>query len=522
MNTQKRMSKEDKADILEMHKNGMTNIDISKKTGFSNTGVRFFLNKMGLESNKPQRDTSRFCQICGVIFIPKSDDGIKKNKYLNCSRQCSNVSRKIRKRSKYSKNQIKEVIRLKKEKFTNDDICNITKVNINTVKSIIRENSLTLSSEDAQSNAYSKKIEKNPNAMEDMRNIRMECPTNEFNIKINKIKTELDKKGNKKSIPLLCKEYGLQESSVRRSMHGRGWSDLIGKQISGPEYEIHEFISSYLPDIEIEQGNRKILKGKEIDIYIPSLNLGIEFCGLYWHNELSPQPRDKKYHYEKMKQCEEKGIRLITIFEDEWLERQKQVKNYLKSVLGINEKRVYARKCKAEEIPKDIAKKFLEDNHIQGKTVFKKAFGLHYEGELLGLVTSNTHHRQGHIDKNVLNRLVFADGVQVIGGASKLLKYLINYSKEQGYSVLLSWSDNRWSQGNVYEKIGFNLTEELGPDYSYYVGGSKRQSKQSNKKKLLIEKGAIGDMSMTERELALTIEFYRVWDCGKKRWEIKL
>lgn len=223
-----------------------------------------------------------------------------------------------------------------------------------------------------------------------------------------------------------------------------------------------------------------------------------------------------------MKQCEEADVRLITIFEDEWLERQKQVKNYLKSVLGINEKRVYARKCEVKEVEKTIAKNFLEDNHIQGKTVFKKAFGLYYEDELLGLVTSNTHHRQGHGSKNVLNRLVFLDGVQVVGGASKLLKYLIKYSKEQGYDALLSWSDNRWSQGNVYEKIGFKLTEELKPDYSYYVGESKRQSKQSNKKKNLLRKGAEGDMSMTERELALTLCFYRIWDCGKKRWEIKL
>lgn len=261
-------------------------------------------------------------------------------------------------------------------------------------------------------------------------------------------------------------------------------------------------------------------KGKEIDIYIPSLNLGIEYCGLYWHSEGNFKSRN--YHYDKMKQANEQGIRLITIFEDEWKYRQKQVKNFLKSVLGAPGTRIYARKCSVEEVCKDVGKGFLEDNHIQGKANFKAAFGLYYDSVLVGLVTGSNHHRQ---DKNsfVLNRLVFKDGVQVVGGASRLLKYLTKYAQDNGYRQLISWSDNRWSEGNVYEKCGFRLENYLNPDYSYIVPKSGvRQSKQSNKKALLLKKGAIGSMDNTERELALTLGYYRIWDCGKKRWVMDL
>lgn len=519
---QKRMKPEDMQKILKMHSDGKTNIEISKKMGFSNTAIRLFLKKNNLQSNKPKRDRSRPCQVCGVIFTPKNDDGIKKNKYLNCSKKCSKISRKNKRRSKYSKKQIEDVKKLKINLFTNKEIEEITKVNINTIKSIIKDEGLELTATQRQKNAYNSKIRKNPEAMENMREVRMTCPTNEFNNNIEKIKNQLERKDNNKSIPYLCKKYGVHDSSVRRSLHLRGMSHLIGNQCSGPEIEIVDFILENKPDLEVVQSERSILKGKEIDIYIPSLRLGIEFCGLYWHNELSPQPREKTYHYNKMKECEKQGIRLITVFEDEWLERQNQVKNYLKSVIGINKKRIYARKCTVKETEKEQAKDFLENNHIQGKTIFKKAFGLYFNNKLVGLITSNSHHRQGHSDKNVLNRLVFADGVQVVGGASKLLKYLIKYSKNAGYKTLISWSDNRWSQGNVYKKIGFKKTEELGPDYSYYVGGNKRQSKQSNKKKLLLNKGAKGDMTMTERDLALTLGFHRIWDCGKLRWEIRL
>jgi len=265
-------------------------------------------------------------------------------------------------------------------------------------------------------------------------------------------------------------------------------------------------------------------KGKEIDIYIPSLNLGIEYCGLYWHNELSPQPRLRAYHYDKMIQANEQGIRLITIFEDEWESRNSQVKGFLKSILKKSKRRVFARKCEVKEVESKEARTFLEKYHIQGKTNFKVALGLFFEDELLGLVTGNTHHRQkGDNPPLVLNRLVFKEDCQIIGGSSKLLKSLMKYGKNSGYEKLISWSDNRWSQGNVYEKIGFILTESLGPDYSYVVEGAReRQSKQSNKKKLLIKKGAVGTMNNTERELALSLNLYRIWDCGKKRWEIDL
>lgn len=259
-------------------------------------------------------------------------------------------------------------------------------------------------------------------------------------------------------------------------------------------------------------------RGKEIDIYIPSLKIGIEYCGLYWHSE---KFKDQKYHHNKLKLAEQEGIRLITIFEDEWKNRQSQVKNFLKSILGIHKTRIYARKCEVKQVDKPLALQFLEDTHIQGRAAHIVAFGLYYQNELVGIVTGNKHHRQG-INDFVLNRLSFKDGYQIVGGASKLLKSLIKYCKEHGYNKLISWSDNRWSQGNVYEKIGFILEQELRPDYSYVTPSGLRESKQSNTKQKLLAKGAVGTMNNTEVELADTLNYKRIWDCGKKRYSLNL
>jgi hypothetical protein len=520
---QNRMTGRDKQKILELHSIGASNIDISKIIKCSNTAIRVFLKKNHLQSNIPKRDRSRPCKVCGKIFTPKYNDGFKKEHYKTCSPQCTSAAISLSK-IKYTQNKIDHVIKLKKELLTNNEIVEITQVNINKIKEIIKNNNLQLTPKQGQINAYEKKLEKNPNCMKNMRDTRLECPTNKFNQKINNIKNILKNPNNKHSIPYLCKKEGLCDTSVRRSMHLRRWEGLIKKQSSSDECEIFDFIKEHLPNIEIQQGNRTILKPKEIDIYIPSLNLGIEYCGLYWHNEFSPQPRDTNYHYNKMLEANKQGIRLITIFEDEWQNKQFQVKSFLKSVLNVIDQKIFARKCNIQEVNQKEAKDFLEKYHIQGKTIFKIALGLYYKDELLGLITGNVHHRQkGNNPPFVLNRLVFKEGVQIVGGTSKLLKHLIDYAKIEGYQTLISWSDNRWSEGNVYGKCGFILESNLKPDYSYVVGETgTRQSKQSNKKKCLLKKGAIGTMNNTERELALTMNLFRIWDCGKKRWMVDL
>ncbi len=257
--------------------------------------------------------------------------------------------------------------------------------------------------------------------------------------------------------------------------------------------------------------NHSILEGKEIDLYSNDLKLGIEYCGLWWHNEKSPHPRLRNYHNDKRLKCEASGVRLITIFEDEWLNRQSQVKSFLKSILQKNTRKLYGRQCEVKSITKEVACEFIEQYHIQGKNYLCKHFsGLFYKDELVGVMTFGTHHRD--TDKLVLDRLCFKEDVSVAGGSSRLFKHLLMTS--QATSVI-SWSDNRWSQGNVYKSLGFTLDEELGPDYSYVdlKKCDKRISKQSQMKK---NTGCPEDK--TEHEFALEQGLARIYDCGKKRW----
>lgn len=230
-------------------------------------------------------------------------------------------------------------------------------------------------------------------------------------------------------------------------------------------------------------------RSKEIDVYIPSKNFGIEYCGLYWHSD--KKSTDKRRHLKKLHKANGLNISLITIFEDEWKGHSNQVKSYIKTKLGLNTRKIFARNTTIKLVNRHVSAEFLNKYHIQEATSISVAFGLYLQDELVGLVTGARHHRNK--DQFTLNRLAFKDDCTVVGGASKLMKALFIHTKSIGYDHILSWSDLRWSDGQVYKATGWKQVEKASdPDYSYVLPNGTRESKQINTKKKLLKKGGIG------------------------------
>jgi hypothetical protein len=283
--------------------------------------------------------------------------------------------------------------------------------------------------------------------------------------------------------------------------------------------EIKEWLNSFGFNFS---SNHTVLDGKELDMLDDKLKIAIEYCGLYWHNECSPEPRDHNYHLNKHTKCIEKDIQLLTVFEDEWKFRQDQCKSHIKSILGVSSKKIFARKCEIKEISKLDAKSFFESYHIQGSNKLGVIFyGLFFEDTLCAVMSLGRHSRQIDASKKeiTLDRLCFKDGVQILGGASKLFAKCSEWARNNGYKKIISFSDNRWSLGKVYERMGFLLEKEYRPDYSYVEvnNARKRISKQSQKKNI-----TNCPQELTEHSWALQRGLARIYDCGKKRWIFEL
>ncbi len=66
--------------------------------------------------------------------------------------------------------------------------------------------------------------------------------------------------------------------------------------------------------------DREALDGLEIDIYYPELSIGIEYQGNYWHSLPDHTERDKR----KKLLCKEKGIKLIEVWDEDFLKNQEK------------------------------------------------------------------------------------------------------------------------------------------------------------------------------------------------------
>jgi hypothetical protein len=236
--------------------------------------------------------------------------------------------------------------------------------------------------------------------------------------------------------------------------------------------------------------------GKEVDILLEDLNIGIEYNGLHWHSEF--RGKDNNYHLNKKTLAAKNGIDLIQIWEDQWLTRESQVKNYLRSRLGKNTKKVGVRVCNVVEIGKETAKDFINTHHIQEAKFIETAYGAYLDGELIAVASFARHHRNG--SEIVLNRLCSKDYFTCTGFLGKVMKL----AKAKYNVPIKSWVDRCLSEGGSYIKAGFALHETLPPDYFYHKRG-KRVPKQSFRK--------VDDRAEYQRAVDEGLE--RVWDCGK-------
>ena len=282
---------------------------------------------------------------------------------------------------------------------------------------------------------------------------------------------------------------------------------------SKQETELFEYIKSLSNDAE--QSNKTVLNGSEIDIYIPSKNIGFEYNGLYWHNELN---KDKNYHLNKTVNCENNNIRLIHIFEDEWLYKKDIVKSMISNFLGATKKRIYARKCEIREINGSESNEFLDKNHLQGKCNGTIKIGLYYENKLVSLmVFGKSRHFVGNGKYEYeLLRFCNIQNTIVCGGASKIFNYFI---KKYNPNNIVSYADRRWSVGNLYNQLGFTLYNKSKPNY-YYIIGNKRFYRFSLRKSVLIKKYNCPS-NITEKEFCFKQKWYRIYDCGCLCYEWK-
>ena len=93
-----------------------------------------------------------------------------------------------------------------------------------------------------------------------------------------------------------------------------------------------ELIAQYIESLGFTVIRNDTSFGKEIDIYIPERNIGIEYCGHVYHNHTKKLPLD---HVNKQEFLKLKGIDVAFIFDDQWRNKENLFK-WFKIILNTS------------------------------------------------------------------------------------------------------------------------------------------------------------------------------------------
>lgn len=283
---------------------------------------------------------------------------------------------------------------------------------------------------------------------------------------------------------------------------------------SKTQYEIYEWLKTYTV---CSFNDRRLIAPKELDILTETF--AIEYDSQMYHSFgkssvdwLDNVNIDKNIHLRKTNNVESKGLQLFRIFSTEWELKEKIWKSVILSKLGKT-KRIYARNCIIKEIDSKTTNDFLEANHLQGKAKQSVRIGLFHGESLVSVMTFGKSRYNKNYEYELI-RFCSEINTTVIGGASKLLKY---FERKYSPKSLISYANRRWSQGNLYEKLGFTFLNDTTPNYFYFKGdlGLLHSRVQFQKHKLK-DKLEHFDPNLTETENMFNNGYRKIYDCGNK------
>lgn len=252
-------------------------------------------------------------------------------------------------------------------------------------------------------------------------------------------------------------------------------------QSSWANQEILDYISS----IGVDCISEYKVSGLKYDLFIPSINLLIEYHGLRWHCGDRAKERDMK----KYKNAINNDYNMIIIYEDEWLKSRNKIQNFLRqktnTVCSIVNHSI-------QRISKDIFSSFINEYGLS----YSEQSDLYYYGiydneDLIATISCLMCENDLHFPSITIHSNYNID---------HLLQEIVSIISAKYNPVTISaLSDNRLSLDSMYEKMGFKCSKHLSPDY-FLVKNGKRYEK---------------DFQLSNGN------FNKLWDIGKKLWALQ-
>lgn len=231
-----------------------------------------------------------------------------------------------------------------------------------------------------------------------------------------------------------------------------------------------------------------VLETHQIDMYCDELKVAVEIGAAWWHS--THKGRDKFYHYNKYKGCKDKGIKLVSIYADEWENRPNQVKNHLKREFGFCSRKIDAQDCDIEPMERKEAIAFYNANSIIATDNVYKAYKIVKENEVLGCFVFRRV-----INKSTVRLLApaYLDDVAIENP-----EWLFSQIPHHPTRTIVAKVNNRFSD-DWAATIGFKLERAIDPKYQLVP------TSQRNKRTIIREANK---------------KYHKVYNAGYSQWQL--
>ena len=312
--------------------------------------------------------------------------------------------------------------------------------------------------------------------------------------------------GANNKLEITCVKHGKFEQTPHNHLKGTNCPSC-GASISKPEIKLKDFIRSFYKG-EIITNSKSIIPPMELDIYVPTLNLAIEFNGGYWHSE---RFKDKNYHLHKYNLCKSKNIRLVSIWEWEYLKDKDKIENFIKNLI-LEKKKLFARKLEIKEVSIKEQREFLENNHLQGYVPCTFALGLYLGDELIQLMTLRIKSKEDKLFE--IGRLATKTGFTVVGGSKRLFKHLLSFVD---FETIISYNNMDKFTGDIYESLGMTY-ESTSIPYGW-IRNLEYLPRYATQKSKLLKQGF--DKNLSESEIMRSEGFEKIYFTGVSKFVLK-
>lgn len=297
----------------------------------------------------------------------------------------------------------------------------------------------------------------------------------------------------------LSRELGVSQTTVHRYFVQHS-IPVTAVRMSSSEHCVVAMLTA-LTDAHIVVGCRSIIPPKEIDVLLPSLQVGVEVDGVYWHSEQNG--KTQLYHMQKTLEAKEKGIRLLHLTDTDLTNNIKTIQTNLEVLVGGYYLSPTGQKHTRTEIKTRLVSRgkytsFVKAHYTSPPPPASLYIGTFVSGRMCGGVAlqRKTNRRWEIVNVACNPRVVGATaGEQISAG----MEYFV---AARNPLMVMCFSDNGWGMESDFDCLGMRQQCVIPPQNTYFFAGSALS---------VMERWnvALQDQSRTP---------YKVWDCGVTKW----